>query len=77
MEWFEQLSKEDVYLAKVIFPQIKQWDYNKDGVAVISAWREGTPEEVKEKAKSYDYLIIKAKQALAFAGAFLFDLSTS
>lgn len=61
MEWFRLPTDEELYLSDKIYPQIEKLDFDEQNHAVILEWRKDTPSEVKERAKNYDNLIIKAK----------------
>ena len=48
MEQLRTLTPDEIYLADVIYPQIKKFDFDKNHHGVILEWREGTSREIKE-----------------------------
>lgn len=61
MEQLRTLTPDEIYLADVIFPHIKKFDFDKNHHGVILEWRPGTSDEIKRKAKHYENIIVKAK----------------
>lgn len=61
MEQLRTLTPDEIYLADVIYPQIKKFDFDENHHGVILEWREGTPNEIKERAKRYKDITVKAE----------------
>lgn len=61
MEWFELPTDKDLFLTEVVWPNIKNWDYDNEGHFVIREWSPGTPDKVKEKVEhDYDDIVVAA-----------------
>lgn len=61
MEQLRKLTPDEIYLADVIFPHIKKFDFDESHHGVILEWREDTPNEVKRRARHYKNITVKAK----------------
>lgn len=61
MDWFKLPTEKERYLGEVIVPHVKRFKYTDHHQTIIQEWRENTPEEVKEHAKSYKELIVRAR----------------
>lgn len=60
MDVFRLPTDKELYLSDVIWPHIDGW-HSDSNHFVITKWKDGTPDEVKERATSYPTIIVEAK----------------
>lgn len=60
MDVFRLPTDKELYLSDVIWPHIDEW-HSDSNHFVITKWKDGTPDEVKERSTSYPTIIVEAK----------------